>query len=693
MRRLATSMLGFTALLCTVATAFAVPAKYPPGPPYRSCPGDPTPYTVQNPDTLANPCYPVIGDTVVNVRGVIIGFDAKPSAYAVYFQNSAGGPFSGVQAFTGATNYNAPPYSLALGDSISVTGTCQEFPNPDGTTEIEGPDVIQSTNDIIINKISSNNALPAFKILTPTQINWIPGVSQGEQWEATLVRVKGPLKVVRRVTSGTLAGLTANTFLLKLNSVPDGTPTDSIMIDGNTLTTFTPPALNTVIDSIQGIVNQGNGGTVNSYRIQLRDADDIYGPFPPGLADAYCIEDNRLRLIFDRKVDIASAQNVSNYSLASGIDGSTVDAAVVELPAAKSVRLNITTVRNHGDVETVSAVGIGSAACPTCVISPQQSRTFIQGVLSCAEVQAPLAANLPLYDDRSRFAGTGTLPGNRMTVRGVGTGQYATLQYIGDAGGGFRAGVSVFGPLQPLVPGRKFRIAGNVQEFGGETEVVGTVEITDEGAGTMPPATLQTVAVLTDTTTDKNQNTLTGEDYEGVLVKVSYVKVTENRTIGQGFFAAGPNPSFTDTILVSNLNGVLNSYVPPDSNSVCDITGILHMASGTFRICPRDPSDIVVHGHNVGVPPPSELSFSVAPNPASKARISFVLPRATNVSLGVFDLQGRQVASLASGRLPAGSYTKEWRPSASQMKGGSGVYFYRLKAGSETRVVRGVIIN
>jgi hypothetical protein len=279
-------------------------------------------------------------------------------------------------------------------------------------------------------------------------------------------------------------------------------------------------------------------------------------------------------------------------------------------------------------------------------------------------------------------------------VRGGGTGQYATLQYLGDAAGGFRAGVSVFGPLQPLNPGRKYRIAGQVQEFGGETEVVSTTEITDEGAVSMPPATVQTIAVLKDTTTDKTQSQLTGEDYEGVLVKVSYVKVTENRLIGQSFFAAGPNPSFTDTILVSNLNGVLNSYTPPDSNSVCDITGILHMASGTFRICPRDPSDIVVHGHNVGVPGPgAELSFSVAPNPASTARINFVLPRATNVSLGVFDLQGRQVASLASGRLPAGTYTKEWRPSASQMKGGSGVYFYRLKAGSETRVVRGVIIN
>ncbi|NNE43027.1 MAG: T9SS type A sorting domain-containing protein, partial [Gemmatimonadetes bacterium] len=72
------------------------------------------------------------------------------------------------------------------------------------------------------------------------------------------------------------------------------------------------------------------------------------------------------------------------------------------------------------------------------------------------------------------------------------------------------------------------------------------------------------------------------------------------------------------------------------------------------------------------------------PNPATgPVRISFALDRETDVRLAVFDIRGRLVETLRSGRFAAGSY--DVAIDASRLS--SGVYLYRLDAGarSETR--------
>jgi len=698
--------------------------QVPPGPSYRSCTTDSLPpYQIQQTDTLLAPCHPALLDTVLGVKGIIIGFDAKASAYAVYFQNSQGGDFTGVQAFTGATNYNASPFLLALGDSIAVYGTTQEFPASNGTTEIEGPDVIQSTNDIIIRRISSGNPLPPFRISTTTELNWVPSSSgnQGERREATLVRLRGPLKVGRNVGQGGLPALPFNSFLI----VNPGSPGDSTLIDGNTLTTVTPPAPGTNIDSIQGIVFQNTTLGVNSYRVQIRNGNDMFLAVAPNLTDAYPIDDtfaapyraNRaagtsnltLRLVFDRNVDVTTAEIEGNYGLGSGIDGSIVDLATVEGGSGQAVQLQITSVRTDGDIETVSAVDIGSQTCPLCIISPQQQRTFVNGVLKCADVQRPDPTMLPVYDDRSRFAGPGTTLGTRLSFRGVGIGQYGSLYYLEDADAGLRGGLSVFGPTAPLVRGHKYLIAGQVQEFGTETEVVSTVYIVDEGLAAIPAArvvpghifaepspTIIPVGTQKDTTTDLTQSVLTGEDYEGMLIQLHKVSVSEQRNVGQSWFVRGTKAETGDTTLVSNLNGVLSTFDPPDSNMTIDVTGVQHIAFGSFRICPRDAADVVELGFGVDVPSGDHaaLDLSVFPNPSRTANVSFTLPTRGQVDIGVFDLAGRRVATVARGVFDPGPYSRQWNGlDAAGKAAGPGVYFYRLKFGAETRVVRAVRLN
>jgi hypothetical protein len=74
--------------------------------------------------------------------------------------------------------------------------------------------------------------------------------------------------------------------------------------------------------------------------------------------------------------------------------------------------------------------------------------------------------------------------------------------------------------------------------------------------------------------------------------------------------------------------------------------------------------------------------------------MSFGLPRRDKVDLGVFDIQGRQVATLARGVMDPGVYTRSWDGTiGGGQKAGPGVYFYRLRVGSETYSLRGVKLN
>jgi len=67
------------------------------------------------------------------------------------------------------------------------------------------------------------------------------------------------------------------------------------------------------------------------------------------------------------------------------------------------------------------------------------------------------------------------------------------------------------------------------------------------------------------------------------------------------------------------------------------------------------------------------------PNPFNPTTtISFDIPSRSFVSLKIFDILGREVSTIVSGELEAGSYTRRWN--ARNMA--SGVYFYRLTAGS-----------
>jgi len=78
------------------------------------------------------------------------------------------------------------------------------------------------------------------------------------------------------------------------------------------------------------------------------------------------------------------------------------------------------------------------------------------------------------------------------------------------------------------------------------------------------------------------------------------------------------------------------------------------------------------------------------PNPFNPStRITYSLPQSRGVSLKVYDLLGREVATLVDGNQKAGQHTVRFN--ADHLS--SGIYFYRLRAGGETKIRKMTLVK
>ena len=87
---------------------------------------------------------------------------------------------------------------------------------------------------------------------------------------------------------------------------------------------------------------------------------------------------------------------------------------------------------------------------------------------------------------------------------------------------------------------------------------------------------------------------------------------------------------------------------------------------------------------------PDEVELSSYPNPVrEQGTIKYGLPEAKEVTLRIYDILGRRVATLASGQKEAGRHTAHL--DAEQLS--SGVYFGRLRAGEQTLTEKIVVVR
>jgi hypothetical protein len=164
---------------------------------------------------------------------------------------------------------------------------------------------------------------------------------------------------------------------------------------------------------------------------------------------------------------------------------------------------------------------------------------------------------------------------------------------------------------------------------------------------------------------------------DSLWTNTKYFNVTHMLAIG--FFRRGDTAkvtirftpdstrSFTDTMFIANNSPVVPFKVPLSGN-------------GTLTS---------VENKQMEIPTVFSLAQNY-PNPFNPSTtISFSLPSKSFVSLKIFDLIGREVSTVVSEELSAGRYAKQWIANGMP----SGVYFYRLQAGSFTETKKLVLLR
>ena len=103
------------------------------------------------------------------------------------------------------------------------------------------------------------------------------------------------------------------------------------------------------------------------------------------------------------------------------------------------------------------------------------------------------------------------------------------------------------------------------------------------------------------------------------------------------------------------------------------------------------PRDIVTDVRRQDVQTPAAWALDQNfPNPFNPSTtISFRLPFRSFVTLKIYDMMGRDVATVISEEMPAGNYSRQWEASTFP----SGMYFYRLQAGAYTETKRMILLR
>jgi hypothetical protein len=129
-----------------------------------------------------------------------------------------------------------------------------------------------------------------------------------------------------------------------------------------------------------------------------------------------------------------------------------------------------------------------------------------------------------------------------------------------------------------------------------------------------------------------------------------------------------------DTVMIFyEIDRQAGFFVQGEGTATNNAMVVQKVVGGTF---PEPPEAVEERGAV-----PTRIEVSALPNPLSgRTRISYALPRATEVTLAIYDEAGRPVQTLHKGLTQAGRHTATWN--ASEVP--AGVYFYKLQAGDRT---------
>ncbi len=299
--------------------------------------------------------------------------------------------------------------------------------------------------------------------------------------------------------------------------------------------------------------------------------------------------------------------------------------------------------------------------------------------------------------DTTDIQGDGSNIGPQVYIQN-GTGQWSGIQIFGTEADNVRRGDDL-------------TVTGIVNESFGITRIgnlLSGIQIVKNASGqALPEATI----LVTSEIGTVASGVLPAESYEGVLVKYENITIIDENTNGD----AGPdegtggNRNFGE-MLIADASGVETRVEVQDGthdyhnfwdsslentgtriqegNTFESLTGILFFSFGNYKLVPRKNDDFVgqVTDINEEVTMPQEFELAQNyPNPFNPSTtIKYSVPNnvasncSSSVVLRVYDVLGKEVATLVNQKQNPGNYKIQFDASALT----SGIYFYTIKAGS-----------
>lgn len=264
------------------------------------------------------------------------------------------------------------------------------------------------------------------------------------------------------------------------------------------------------------------------------------------------------------------------------------------------------------------------------------------------------------------------------------------------------SGIRLYGSKSYIAKrGDSVRVTGIVRERGNVTEiVVDTLIILARNRSIYKP-----VVVRTGDVGNKPNGTVSSEQWESMLVEFRDVKVTDiDPDRNGGSFREFVVDDGTGPCRVNDDGAYTYSVYPADTalgyrilqvgNKISYLRGIFYFSFNNYKLEPRQDDDFgtitkVLVAYNSEIPEKFELLQNY-PNPFNPSTyIEYRLPEKVYVTLKVYDVLGREVATLVDGEQDAGSYRVRFENS----KISSGVYFYVLRAGKFVDVKKMMLLK
>ena len=588
-----------------------------------------TGYSIADIQTTSEPgsgddCYPSPFDgQVVSISGVVTAVDEG----AKYIQDSTS-PWSGMKIF----DYNV---SFAVGDSISITGTIDEY---FGMTEI-----LDITEDQIH---SSDNLLPEPVEVTTGTLGG--GCSaEGEPYEGMLV-------VLNNVTVTQTADDNGQWF------VDDGSGECEIE---DSIFPY-EPTVGEEFDQIIGVVDYGYGEYAVIPRGESDLIQDANAPEITGVTSApeFITSNNEIEV----RADIAALTGtISTVIVEYGSGGNFPNSADMFLESGNEY------------------VGFIPAQAGNSEIQFRISAEDSEGNVSQSVPQNLLIANTTPMDISELRNNFETYADQVVTVSGIitiGSGVLVdsrTQAYVQDASG---RGVQLFHPdlIEGIHRGDEVTAVGYAIEYQQTLEVSEfnyRVESTDNDLPTVQELTIAEANDLM---------------WEGTLIEIS-AGLSDKWWAGGGTNLEFADGNDTTIVRVWDITGIdTTDFVVGESYWVRGVGGVY---AGDAQLLLGYETD---YGSGVGIDAedsgqPLEFALGDAyPNPFNPATtISWQLPQAGQHELAVFNILGQKIQVLSSGHTTAGKHLTRWEAGDQP----SGIYFIQLTSQGQTQVQKVTLLR